>query len=64
MAGTYDQLKVLNDHAYSSFRYKDYTRSALLGAMSGGSITMRPAPQPIPGNFYETVVWKDRKSVV
>ena len=60
---TYDELKILQDHAYSAYRYEDLTHRAVLGAASGGSITVENR-EPTTGNFYTRVRYGNDRDII
>lgn len=55
MAGTYDQLQVLQDHAYRAFQVTDTTFRQIINAETGNTLVIQS--RPTPGNFYTDVYW-------
>ena len=60
---TYDELKILQDHAYSAYRYEDLTHRSVLGQATGGAITVENR-EPTPGNFYERVRYGNDRDII
>ena len=62
MAGTYDQLQVLQDHAYRAFQVTDTTFRQIINDETGNTLVIQS--RPTPGNFYTDVYWgNDRDKV-
>lgn len=55
MAGTYDQLAILQDHAYRAFQITDTTFRMIINAETGNTLVIQS--RPTPGNFFQDVYY-------
>ena len=62
MAGTYDQLKILEDYTHEMFMVADKEFRQIINAETGG--TLVSVSRPTPGDFYTKTYWGSETDLV